>query len=437
MKQKIRRPWVVLLVAVGLTLIALTLLLMTAPSQTVLSIKAVDAETGEPLPDTSVLVQGRGAAPLPTVTTEEDGIAWLEDVPPDSGYVVRLQKVDYFVAFEHSIVVTEGEVTELTVAIEPQPGGRLFVGLDEARVVELDTASFLPVRTIQLRSWDKKPVSSIGLHPGEELLYVVAGSEGGILDEIGGDVLERFQVTGSVEAHSVDEAVLRILSALGDDSQSTGAENSSVRVTESGRSGQLLTLDARTGALLDERQVESPNLSPLLVWRPEGQDLIVIEPSDGSLWRLDVVPKEALIYIDTGSLPKEGFRSTDGHFRYLWSGDPLERLRASFGDDLVRVADKQSFSPRPAAFSLSPIEQTLFMLNDDFGTLSVIDVTGEEPPTLVAVGKQPVALVLSSGGMWAYIANRESRSISVVHVPSLRVVQTIPIDGEPLSLTIR
>ena len=115
----------------------------------------------------------------------------------------------------------------------------------------------------------------------------------------------------------------------------------------------------------------------------------------------------------------------------------MERLKASFGDDLVRVADKQSFSPRPAAFSLSPIEQTLFMLNDDFGTLSVIDVTGEEPPTLVAVGKQPVALVLSSGGMWAYIANRESRSISVVHVPSLRVVQTIPIDGEPLSLTIR
>ena len=388
-------------------------------------------------PGTHVRVQGRGGEPLPIVTTDEQGVVQFEDMPPGSVYTVRIQKVDYFVTFEPSVAVTEGEVTEITVAIEPQPGGRLYVGLDDARVAEIDTASFLIVRTLRFPEWRNEAVRKLGVHPSEDLLYVVTDSEGGIIDERSGAVLERFEADGLIEALSVDASVLTIFADLAGESEMTSTGASSVRVAEYGQSGQLLTLDARTGALLDSSAADSPRMSPLLIWRTDGEELYVIEPSDGSLWKLDVNPHEALIYSTTGALPKEGLLSSDGNFRYLWSLDPLAKLETTFQDALMQVGGSQVSGSSPAAFSLSPTGQNLYALNDEFGTLSVIDLTGEEPPTLVAVGKRPTALVVSPGGMWAYVANRQSMSISVVHLPSLRVVQTISIDGEPLSLTIR
>jgi DNA-binding beta-propeller fold protein YncE len=59
------------------------------------------------------------------------------------------------------------------------------------------------------------------------------------------------------------------------------------------------------------------------------------------------------------------------------------------------------------------------------------------PPTIIAVGKGPRALTISADGKWAYVANRESLTISVVYLPSARVLYTIPLEGEPISLGLR
>jgi len=79
----------------------------------------------------------------------------------------------------------------------------------------------------------------------------------------------------------------------------------------------------------------------------------------------------------------------------------------------------------------------VYVLNDYPGTLSIVDPSGQAPHTIIAVGKKPRALTISADGKWAYVANRESRTISVVYLPSARVVHAIPLEGEPISLDLR
>jgi YVTN family beta-propeller protein len=155
------------------------------------------------------------------------------------------------------------------------------------------------------------------------------------------------------------------------------------------------------------------------------------------LWRIDAPPFEVLAHTQTGGYPKEGLLSSDGHYRYTWSSDSSRNLGANWEYKLQPVFTNQLSVISTSFFGFSPTEPELYVLDAQLGTLSIVDPLGEVPPLLVAVGKRPVALVVSPDGKWAYVANRESQSISVIYLPAASVVQTIPLDGEPISLAIR
>jgi YVTN family beta-propeller protein len=70
-------------------------------------------------------------------------------------------------------------------------------------------------------------------------------------------------------------------------------------------------------------------------------------------------------------------------------------------------------------------------------TLTILSVAGQEPRKLVPVGKEPVALVVNADGTEVYVANRESRTISVVQLPSGKLRCSIPVPGEPVSVALR
>lgn len=136
-------------------------------------------------------------------------------------------------------------------------------------------------------------------------------------------------------------------------------------------------------------------------------------------------------------LPSGGLLSADGRFLYAWSAERFEDLQTAFERDLNPMPGTLALPGDSAAWSLSRRRQELYELDAQLGTLSILDLTGQEPPTLVAVGKEPVALVVSSDEEMAYVANRGSHSISVVHLPGATVWHTIPLPGEPLSLALR
>jgi YVTN family beta-propeller protein len=55
----------------------------------------------------------------------------------------------------------------------------------------------------------------------------------------------------------------------------------------------------------------------------------------------------------------------------------------------------------------------------------------------VPVGSQPGALAIDAHGRRAYVANHESGTVSVVDLASARVLHTVPLPGQPLSLALR
>jgi YVTN family beta-propeller protein len=199
----------------------------------------------------------------------------------------------------------------------------------------------------------------------------------------------------------------------------------------------LLTLDAHTGALLASRSTVDSRLAFQLIWRPSGTEVYVIDPFGQSLWALAASPRQVLAQTPTGAYPKEGFLSPDGNYRYTWATAFVKERQGTRRVDWIPLLAQESAPLTRAALSLSPTQRGVYVLDARLGTLSILDPTGIEPRILLPMGKQPVALAVSADGMRAYVANRKSQTISVVHLPTSSVVHTIPVPGEPLSLAVR
>jgi YVTN family beta-propeller protein len=400
-------------------LIALFLLFITTPSPTILSVRVVDDETGAPLAGAFVRVKSRSEPAVPTATTDDAGLAQFEDLSGDPAYLVRVQKIDYDIIFEPGVEVPDQEETEISVPLPPNANERIFVGLDGARVAEIDTASMLVVQTFRIPGWKQEATSHLYLHPDQDLLYAIAGTEGSIFNSQDRRSIERFEVDGTVESLSIDGELLSVVTSRYDET------------------GQLLILDSATGVLRTNEETGNPRLSPLLFWEPGGNEVFAVDPDTRSLWAIDINPQHMLTHTPTGPYPKEGYRSTDGLYRYAWSTMSFDYLRIAFAGYPIQPLMEQSAPINPARLAVSPTIDELYALDTQLGTLSILDASGEEPPILVAVGKQPTAVVVSADGQWAYVANQESQTISVVYLPSVSVIQTIPVEGQPFSLAAR
>jgi YVTN family beta-propeller protein len=420
-----------------LLLAALALLLLTAPSPTTLSVRVIDADTRGPLAGAAVRARGRTGEPIPTVTTDEAGLAQFEDIASDSSYVLRVQKLGYDLTFEPGVIVTEGQETEVDIPLSQGTGSRLLVGLEGARVAEIDTASLLVGQTLRLHDWKQGATRHVRVHPSEDLIYAVAGGVGSILNVQNGESLATIELDGIVETLSTDGSRLDFVVDKGNAFQPASPEGTDGAGPEADQLARLLTMDAITGELLAEEEAHSPLRSPLMFWQPGGNLVYLVDPARWSLWQIGESPIQVLAHSPTGAYPKEGFLSADGHYRYTWSTDSFENLKATWARKLRPVSMNQLSVVSTSSFSLSPTDPELYVLDAQLGTMSIIDPTGDIPPILIAVGKRPVALVVSPGGTWAYVANRESQTVSVIHLPSAQVVQTIPLDGEPISLAVQ
>ncbi|MBN1136588.1 MAG: carboxypeptidase regulatory-like domain-containing protein [Anaerolineae bacterium] len=448
---------IVVLLAVGLAVGALVLLYLTAPSPTVLVVQVLDATSGEPLPGAVVQVQAQGEQPWPAVTTDEEGVARFRDLPPGSTYVVRVQKLDYDLVFQPQVVVPEGKETTVSVPLAPHAGDRLYVGLDWARVTEIDTASLLPVRTIRMSDWKLGPVSHIRIHPSKELLYTIVDGQGYIVDSRYEKSLGRLRAKG--EIGSLD------LTVDGRYALATGAEDGAVT--------HLFTFDAESGKLMTDTLLVADKRAPQIVWQPDGTDIYVLMAANRLVWAWgDGTPVWGWAGVPTGSSHERAVISADGRYVYqlarvavdpavetriltstvpltstgaptdtqhmTWSPGPVRDVVVAVRTDRGGVASmSQPLALGASALAASPIKDEVYVLNDYLDTLSIVDPSGQAPTTIIAVGKGPRALTISADGKWAYVANRESRTISAVYLPSARVVHTIPLEGEPISLGLR
>jgi len=447
------------LLAAGLAVGALALLYVTAPSPTVLVVQVSDATTGAPLPEAVVQVQAQGEQPLPVAKTDEKGAARFRDLPPGSTYVVRVQRIDHDIVFHPQVVVPEGKETTVGISLTLHAGGRLYVGLDWARVTEVDTASLLPVRIIRMSDWKLGPVSHIRVHPSQDLLYTIVDGQGYIVNSRYEKSLGRLRAKG--EIGSMD------LTSDGRYALAIGAQDDAV--------SRLFTFDAESGKLLTDTLLVADGRAPQIVWQPDGTDIYVLMAVSRLVWTWgDETPVWGWAGIPTGSSHEKGVTSADGQYLYqldqvaldkdletrvLTSTVPLSSSQGLTGTQYMTYVEgeisardvvvaiptdqgqgfsmSQPLASGTRAMAASPIKQQVYVLNDYLDTLSIVDPFGQAPPTIIAVGKGPRALTISADGKWAYVANREAHTISVVYLPSARVVHTIPLEGEPISLGLK
>ena len=436
MRRQSQRPWVLLSAAVGLLLVALVLLYVTAPNPTVLTVRVVDAEAGVPVQGAAVRARSRSSPALPTATSDETGLARFENLPPDRNYIIRVQKVDYDLAFQVDVMVPEAQETEVTVPLAFRQGGRLIVGLDTPRVTEIDTASLLVVRTVRLPDWKQEPVQWLRFHPSGDWIYTVSGVDGCVLDRRSLATLYQFVVEEQLDTFDIpaDGQYLSVVSASDNgpppnDSQPYDARSLPSTHVQS-------RLDAQSGDLLTQTLTADPALAPLLLWQPDDTSVYMLEPSSRLLWRLRAGPEQVLAEVPTGSHPVDGYLSPAGQNRYTWSSVYFEFLHQAFWSGMNVVPGLAPLPQENSTWALAPDGTRLYVLDAELGTLSIISTDGREPPIVVAVGSRPVAMVLSQDGNWAYVANQESQSVSVVYLPSDTVLLTIPVPGPPHSLAL-
>jgi DNA-binding beta-propeller fold protein YncE len=436
MKRRRRGERILLLVIVGLTTAALVVLYLTAPPPTVLAVRVIDAETGAPLAGAQVGAGPRNGLPLPVLLTDNVGIARFENAPPDPAYSIQVQKVGYDLASGQNIAVAEGRDTEIGVPLTPHAGGRLFVGLDRARVAQIDTSSLLTMQTIVLPGAPEAPVRHLRVHPGGDFLYAVAGAQGYILDGETGALLGRLEIDGTIESLDLSADGQYLLVSNVRDDYASGILSPV----------HLLTLDARTGELVADTLLADASPATEVAWWPAGTNLEVLAAGSRAVralaarsWgplSLERVPVRSTLSHNGAVL------SADEQYLFTWftgyapeKGEMVDMLAMICTGDGTMMHEE--FPAGITALAASPTNQELYVLNGRMGTLTILDLSGARPQTLISVGKNPEALSLSRDGTWAYVANRESQTISSVHLPSSSVVLTVPLPGEPLSLAVR
>jgi hypothetical protein len=433
-----RRRQILFLGFVALVLVAAAVLYVTAPPPTTLVVRVLDASTGAPLDGARVEVQQPGQPAMPAAHTDETGTARFAHPRPDPGYSVRVQKVDYALALQSGVSVPESQETEITVQVLPQPGGRLYVGLEQARLAEIDTASLLVMQTIILPAAPDAPVRHLRLHPQEELLYAVAGARAFVISA-NGAVLAEFDTGGTVDSLDVTEEGRYLLL--------TGTSQGDASAIVAQR--HLWVLDARTGALVEGDLLSRAGgvAGEGIAWQPDGTDADLLRAVSPVVSNM---PVRGQTILGLGQVPTAASRhpnkvilSPNEEYLYTWQQGFYSVETGRVSDVLLLISTEdglwvhQEMPPGVSALALSPAGDELYALNAELGTLTIISLTGSRPQTAVPVGKEPQVLTVSADGQWAYVGDGEGPAIVVVHLPSAAVWSTVPLLREPLSLAVR
>jgi YVTN family beta-propeller protein len=444
LRQRLSWRWLFFLA--GLLLGAYLLWYVLVPHPTILAVTVIDAATGQGVPGAHIWIRPRSGLPLPTATTDPTGYARIYDLPSDPHLGLGVQKADYDLLTAPRVAVSPGQQTQLTLPLIPRAGGRLFVGLEDARVVEVDTASLLPLRTVALPASGSGPVTHLLLHPQEHWLYAVAGSEAFLLDSHGATALAKLQIEPSPDQAGPSELGPSSLGlvqvwGLSEDGRRLLALDSAAE--------QVLILEATTGrrlAALPLCRVRITSEEVQLLPKPQGPHLQVARFAQEAR---TIVPLEILVDQSPRCLPicydDHAILSRDGQTLYTWLGPSrlggTEPLRGELRIQPIELSRTHWLTcTLPAVVSAvasSPNRDELYVLHDTLDALTIVAPTADAPQIRVPVGQEPGALVVGAAGRRVYVANRMSETVSVVDPTSARVQHTILLPGRPLSLALR
>ncbi|HKT37731.1 MAG TPA: beta-propeller fold lactonase family protein [Ktedonobacterales bacterium] len=181
----------------------------------------------------------------------------------------------------------------------------------------------------------------------------------------------------------------------------------------------------------------APNLAYVVGGGKSGDQLVV----------LDIGQRSIAWSVALGSQPQAVVLSADGRFAYIPEAG-ANRV-AMVDTSAHQVIGSMAVGSGPQAIATDPSGglHWLFVANKTSNTLTVLDADTHRARATLAVGQGPVAVAVATStsgirttgntsALEVYVANRESRTLSVITTNDLHTVATIALPDSPCALTI-
>ena len=413
-----KRILTILAALIALALLVPWLYRITRPTQIAVIVR--DSETSEFLGDVVVEVQNRNGQTIIQFVTKADGTAAVKRLPPDTEYRVVARRIDYVPAVRLNVPLELHQTTEVRIPLRPKPGGRLYVGLDQAYLASIDTASLLLEAYKRgpegMRRW---PARYLDVSPEHPWLYASARYVSYMLDPATMSAIAELTLPGNVIGLQLTPDGRHLLAAL------------------SAQGGMEVTvMDASTGAF--EASVQVQPLLPAMDLLGQGPallfvgDVLVAKTSDAwSAYALDEMLGPTAFGIDL----RWQVISPDGEFLYV--GQPAQDELVKVSLRTLRVEARWFVGPDIVAAAVHPYNQELYLVNGRLGLLIVLDTGSGEVQAQVPVGRGPVALVVDALGERVYVANGDSTDISVMDVATRTIIDRVELWRRPFALAVR
>jgi DNA-binding beta-propeller fold protein YncE len=115
-------------------------------------------------------------------------------------------------------------------------------------------------------------------------------------------------------------------------------------------------------------------------------------------------------------------------------------VRDADGADTLELIKELPVGKEPRFVALAPDDSRAYVTNAVDGTLTVIDLTGDQPAVLgnpVAVGIEPRGIAVTPNGGYAFVANHTIGAVTVLSfTPTVKVIGTVATGGNPQSIAI-
>ena len=100
------------------------------------------------------------------------------------------------------------------------------------------------------------------------------------------------------------------------------------------------------------------------------------------------------------------------------------------------LAVETDLSSSTSSITLTPDEQTVCAVNQDSGSISLWNWSGDETVREIKVGAEPRTLAVSPDGQTLVVVNQRSETLDVVDLANDRVATTIDLGGQPYGVIL-
>jgi YVTN family beta-propeller protein len=192
----------------------------------------------------------------------------------------------------------------------------------------------------------------------------------------------------------------------------------------------LLLVDPAQRKVL--RKFDVQGKSPhMVLFGPGGKRAYVSNTNSGTLASIDIATGETKL-IPTGKYPQGGVLSHDGKTIYLTNAESNKIVLIDTATD--KVTGEIATYTYPNRVALTPDGKTLvYSLGNEGSAVGFADIVTRKETATIPLGGQPLSLTLSKDGKYAFSGIQAQGKVHVIDVAQRKIIHTIttPKDAGP------